>query len=194
MSNKTQVLPQPTSDLVVSYIQKFDQSQAIVERVLSKLFATFPENVLSEDVLLKVVVLNDLYRTGILATGRVAEHICQIKIDAPLKAGEPQLVHRIAHVQIRDKQRNNYSFATKYCAWHQPDHFPIFDSFVEQMLWTYRRQGGYSDFMRQDLWKYEVFMQAIVDFRNYYGLMNFALKDIDKFLWLAGNDYFPRAW
>lgn len=68
-------LPQPTGDLVKSLVETFDQSQVVVEKALAKLFRLYPDNTTPEDVLLKVVALNDLYRTGILATGRVAEHM-----------------------------------------------------------------------------------------------------------------------
>ena len=82
MTTKIWPLRQPTEDWVKSFVEDFDQSQVIVERALEKLFRLFPHNVTPEDVLLKVVSLNDLYRTGILATGRVA--LCvRIGLDTP---------------------------------------------------------------------------------------------------------------
>ena len=194
MTARTPQLPVPTEDLVKSYIYQFDQSQVVVERALSKLFGLFPENTASEDVLLKVVALNDLYRTGILATYKVAEHIVGLNIDPLLKARQPDVVDLIAHVRLGSKIRNNYSFATKYCAWHNSTEYPIFDSFVGQMLWSYRKQDKFSSFRRQDLWKYSQFKQVMADFREHYGLSTFDLKDIDKFLWLAGKAYYPASW
>lgn len=41
---------------------------------MARRFGLFPENTRLEEVLLKVVALNDLYRTGILATCPVAEN------------------------------------------------------------------------------------------------------------------------
>lgn len=194
MSTKLVRLPAPTPDLVQSYIRRFDETQAIVEHALSKLFHLFPENTALEDVLLKVVALNDLYRTGILATSKVAEHILQLNIDPLLKAGASEAVDRIARIQLGNKARNNYSFATKYCAWHNPKDYPIYDSFVEQMLWGYRKRDQFSPFQRQALWKYQEFKRVITRFREHYHLSAFALKDIDKFLWLAGKKYYPPAW
>lgn len=194
MTARTPQLPVPTEGLVKSYIHQFDQSQVVVERALSRLFGLFPENTAPEDVLLKVVALNDLYRTGILATYKVAEHIVGLNIDPLLKARQPDVVELIAHVRLGNKIRNNYSFATKYCAWHNSTEYPIFDGFVGQMLWSYRKQDKFSSFRRQDLWKYSQFKQVMADFREHYGLSTFDLKDIDKFLWLAGKAYYPAPW
>src|SRR5206468_1151652 len=107
-----------------------------------------------EDILLKVVALNDLYRTGILATYRVAEHIFQLNIDPLLEAGQSEAVARIARVQLGTVARNNYSFATKYCAWHNPDAYPIYDSYVDNLLWGYKKQDQFDTFQRQALRQY----------------------------------------
>lgn len=166
----------------------------MVERALSRLVPSFPRNKLFEDVLLKVVVINDLYRTGILATYKVAGHIAQLDIDPILEQGSPEAVDLVARVQIGDKTRNNYSFATKFCAWHNPEAYPIYDSFVDQVLWGYRAQDHFATFQRQDLRQYARFREVITVFREHYGLSGFSLKDIDKFLWLAGKQFYPATW
>ena len=43
-----------------------------------------------------------------------------------LKAGNPEIVDRIAKVQLSHKIRNNFSFASKYCHWHNPHGVPHF--------------------------------------------------------------------
>lgn len=194
MVTKITQLPHPTEDLVQSYIQQFDQTQTVVERSLTNLFRLFPENTALEDVLLKVVVLNDLYRTAIWATYQVAEHIVSLNIDPILWEGQSGAVDMIARVRLGDKTRNNYSFATKYCAWHNPSVYPIYDGFVDQMLWAYRKQDKFDTFYRQDLWKYDRFRQVISNFQTFYNLTEYDLKDIDKFLWLSGKTYFPASW
>ena len=194
MLNPSGKLPLPTPGFVASYISKFDSSQVAVERALSKLFTLFPNNDNLEDVLLKVVALNDLYRTGILATTQVAEHIFHLNIDPAIRAGQPQAVQMIARVSLSKGPRNNYSFATKYCSWHNSADYPIYDSFVDQMLWGYKKQDNFNNFHRQDLWQYERFKSIIVHFRDYYNLASFSIRDIDKFLWLAGQKYYPAPW
>lgn len=194
MPEESSQLPIPTPDLVQSYVPRYDETQAPVDRALAKLFGLFPENTRLEDVLLKVVALNDLYRTNILATYQVAEHIVHLDIDPLLGAGAEEAVGLVAHVQLGGKVRNNYSFATKYCAWHKPDDYPIYDSFVDQMLWGYRKQDAFTVFQRQALWDYCEFKRVMARFREHYHLAAFRLRDIEKFLWLAGKEYYPPAW
>jgi len=135
MPTKSVELPCPTPYLVASYVETFNQKQAVVERALTKLFTLFPENIQLEHVLIKVVALNDLYRTGILATFQVAEHVFRLNIDQIIKEGKSEAVELIGHVHLGKGTRKNYSFATKYCAWHNPEVYPMYDSFVDQMLW-----------------------------------------------------------
>lgn len=61
-------LPQPTAKLVASYTRRFDRDQRVVEQALAKLFRVFARNSVFDEVLLKVVVLNDLYRTNIFVS------------------------------------------------------------------------------------------------------------------------------
>jgi len=71
-----------------------------------------------------------------------------------------------------------------------PSAYPIYDGFVDQILWTYNKQDKFDTFLRQDSWKYHRFRQIVDNFRMHYELTEFDLKDIDKFLWLAGKDYY----
>ena len=179
-------------DEIESRLQEFDATELDAERTLEKLFRLYPSNTIFEDVLPKVLVLNHQYSTGILATAHVARHIVSKQIDPLLRQGNPDVVGQIAVVQLRVKPRNNYSFATKYCAWHNPCAYPIYDSFVERMLWTYRKQDGFCSFQKQDLWEYGRFRQIVESFRTYYGLTAYTLKEIDKFLCAPGQVHFPR--
>jgi hypothetical protein len=194
MASPTKALPQPSASLVDAYIHQFDTSQVVVEQALAKLFAAFPRNTALDEVLLKVVSLNDIYRTGILATYKVAEQIHQSNIDPLLAQGDPEVVHRIAHVTLGAKVRNNYSFATKYCAWHNRDTYPIYDSFVDGMLWAYQNRDRFAKFRRYELWRYHTFVDVIGQFRAFYSLQAYSLTDLDKFLWLAGKEHYPAAW
>jgi hypothetical protein len=54
---------------------------------------------------------------------------------------KPDLIERIANVEISGKRRRNYSFATKYCNFRRPDVYPIYDSLVAGVLNVLLRQG-----------------------------------------------------
>lgn len=180
-------LPSPTHELVRQYAEQFDKSEKVVESALRRLVDFLPANTQVEDILLKVVAINALYSTQIYSPRPVAEHILKARIDDMLSRGDTEAVERIRVVQFGDKTRNNYSFASKYCAWHNPDSYPIYDGFVDQTLWGYRKRDGFARFQRQNLWRYAEFKQIVVAFREHYALQDVCFRDIDKFLWSVGQ-------
>jgi hypothetical protein len=99
-------------------------------------------------------------------------------------------VDAIANVQFKGKNRRFYSFATKYCSWHRPERYPIFDSRVLVSLCAYRKQYSFARFIQDDLWDYRKFRAIIEDFRIRFHLEDFSFKDIDKFLYQTGSEYF----
>jgi len=184
----------PTVSLVSRYLMRYRQKSEDVttDEAISKLFQTFPRNSQLEEVLLKVVALNDLYNTNILATTLMAKHICGLNIDSQLEQKSPELVNAIALLKVGSKTRRNYSFASKYCSWHMLDAYPIYDSFVERLIWAYQKFYPFTRFKRGELQDYPRYKEIIEAFRNHYGLTQFSFKELDKFLWLYGKDYADR--
>ena len=101
------------------------------------------------------------------------------------------MVNTLAKVLIRQKTKNFYSFASKYCSHHRPEHFPIYDSYVDKMLMHFSRVSGSASFHKADLKQYERFVQIIGEFQRHFGLQEFSLREIDIYLWLAGKKSFP---
>lgn len=186
----------PTPELVRDYVGKFDDPTSQTgqtDLALKKLFAAYPGNEDLSDVLLKVSALNALYATNIYAIFQVAKHIHNLRIDDRLEAQDQTLVEDIARVQVSDnKKRRNYSFATKYCSWHSPEAFPIYDSFVDNLLWRYTQQDTFFDadrIGRYDFWyNYPTFVRILFAFRNHYALQHVTIRQIDKFLWLYARE------
>ncbi len=171
------------------------KNYTLQEKSLNKLFLKLcPKNKKIEDVLLKVSALNDFYSTNIYDTYSVAENIIKNNIDRPLAAGNLDIVNKIARVSVKRKTINFYSFATKYCSHHRPKFYPIYDSYVDKMLWYYRKRDQFSDFKRKSLKEYPVFIEAINQFKKFYRLNKFKLRDIDNFLWMTGKEYFPNRY
>jgi hypothetical protein len=181
-------LRKPTPDLVEAACKEFDHYNDLAERTLDLLFKQFPNNVELPHVLLKVVTLNGLYSTQIFAMQDVAHHIqeCGAEVDSAFTAGSAEIVDKIARVTIKatGKVRNNYSFATKYCSWHNPDVFPIWDARVDRYLWRLQKQEHFAGCLKRnsDLWEYPTFREAIANFRSFYGLAAFPYKQLDKYL------------
>jgi hypothetical protein len=107
-----------------------------------------------------------------------------------LAQGSLDVIDEIAVITLKGKKKRNYSFATKYCSWHRPDVYPIFDSYVERLLWTYRQQDRFAEFKRGESWHYPHYKEIIERFRAYYDLGQFSFKELDKFLWLYGIEVF----
>jgi hypothetical protein len=115
-------------------------------------------------------------------------------IDQRLKSRDLLLVNELALITIKEKQKNFYSFASKYCSHHVPEAFPIYDSFVEKMLLYHASADGFTLFKKADLKQYSSFVQIIMAFQKFYGLEKFSVRQIDVFLWLAGKEIFPRIY
>lgn len=193
------MIENPTNKLLEEYIDKFnhDNRYKSADDAIINLFAAFPFNKKLEDILLKISVINDLYSTNIYGTFKMAEHILHLNIDEQLKKGSPYLVNNIATGHgIKTKKNNTelnfYSFATKYCNWHNQESYAIYDSFVEKVLLAYKTKDNFSDFKQTDLKDFIKFKKIIIDFKNHYGLTKFNLKEIDKFLWFYGKKKFPE--
>ncbi len=143
-----------------------------------------PNNTTIESILLKVSALNDFYSTNIFDTYTVAKHILSCKIDAELEKGDVNLVNKIAPVTMSGKTRNFYSFASKYCSHHNPEIYPIYDSYVEKMLMYFKKKDKFPRFKKDDLKEYNTFLRTIQAFKIFYHLDGFSLRQIDIYLWL----------
>lgn len=192
------ILDKPTNKLLDRYIAKFqnDKQYASEDNAIINLFSAFPNNKRLEDIRLKVSVINDLYSTNIFSGYKLALHIQSLNIDAKLKNGNPEVVNEIStghgiRTKNSNKEINFYSFATKYCNWHNQESFAIFDSFVEKVLMAYKRQDRFYDFKNDDLRDFGKLKIIINAFAEYYQLKGKNLKEIDKFLWIYGKEKFP---
>lgn len=189
-------IPTPSNIEVDKYLDLWDALDNYVaqESSLRKLFTkTYPRNESMDDILIKVCSLNDFYSTNIFDPFRVAKHILDLKIDEKLEKIDIEIVNQIAKVKMNgDKIKNFYSFATKYCSHHKPQEYPIYDSYVEKILIHFK--NDFCRFHKDELKHYTRYKDILLEFRRYYKLEKYDLKQIDKYLWQAGKDYFPRKY
>ena len=191
------VLPKPCKEEVKKYLEKWDslENYVLQENALDKLFfKTYPENNDIDDILIKASSLNDFYSTNIFSIFSVAKHIWSLKIDERLKSNDETLVNDIANVNINGKNKNFYSFATKYCSHHNPINFPIYDSYVEKVLWYFKKKHSFTDFKKENLKEYSKFKKVLISFKKFYDIDEYNLKDIDRYIWQLGKEYFPNKY
>lgn len=190
-------IPKPSKTEVEQYLNKWDslENYVLQESALDKLFFdTYPNNADINDILIKASVLNDFYSTNIFSIFPVAKHILNLDIDSRLKRGDETLVNDIANISINGKTKNFYSFATKYCSHHFPKIFPIYDSYVEKVLMYFQKKDNFSKFKKEDLKNYKIFKDTLINFKKFYNIDEYNLKDIDRYIWQLGKDYFPKKY
>ncbi|MDD5527553.1 MAG: hypothetical protein PHO56_01075 [Patescibacteria group bacterium] len=188
----------PSQEEVEYYLKLWDslENYTLQESSLRKLFTkTYPSNNDLDDVLIKVCSLNDFYSTNIFSPFTVAKHIVKLKIDDNLKQNDLTIVNKIARIEMNGgNTKNFYSFATKYCSHHKPAVYPIYDSYVDQMLVYCKNKDNFDFFSKEDLKVYVQYKKILENFRKFYELEMFDLKQIDKYLWQAGKKYFPKKY
>lgn len=190
----------PTPFLVKKYIKKFDKENRLAEQAIGKLLQKFPENKKIEEVLWKVSIIDGLYRTNldrIDASGvlKMARRIFKLHIDQKLKAGDLRMVDKISRGHNIKRGRKGircYSFATKYCNWHNQTAYPIYDTNAENAIIDYTKKirDGFPklNFPKTDLKNIKRLKEVILCFQNYCGLNKFSLKEMDKFLYTHGKE------
>ena len=188
-------LPEPAMDFVLSKINQFEDDNRPLESGLTELIKGFPKNEDLGHVMVKVAAINSLYSTQIWGVREVAKVIHASGIDPKLESGSHEAVIAIMRVEYSGIPRYNYSFATKYCNWHQPERFPIFDSRVDFCLRSYQAKDRFAEtnFTGNDLYDYERFSQIVKEFQTHYDLESLSLKKLDEFLYQLGDEYFSAA-
>lgn len=116
----------------------------------------------------------------------------------------------------KDDEREYFSFATKFCSHHDPSGklFPIYDQFVADLLCSYSKANipgvedrQFYDYSRikddleitfkgrhvltkNKLRHAKVFKDVVEQFQRKYDLEDFSFKQIDRFLWQYGKEYY----
>lgn len=119
--------------------------------LLKNIIAKYPKNDDIYNIAAKVSVVNLTSSTQLsqhsakLSLYEIAEIILEQKIDDDIKYGNPEVVNRIA-AKCKEKGVNLFSFASKYCFYHNvyvyhQDDFSIFDSVVATHLHLYATES-----------------------------------------------------
>ena len=172
-------VPQPSVELIDYYLDewnKLEDYKSQEDAIDEIFFGKYNSNDNLQNILIKASILNDFYSTNIYKIYPVAKHILSLNIDERLKQGDTTLVNDIASINIGGKEKNFYSFASKYCSHHNPLAFPIYDSYVHKVLMYYKRADGFFEFAEEDLKNYPKFKEILIKFREFYKLDRYNLK------------------
>ena len=174
------------------YIARFDIKNQIDERAICFLFDLFPYNKEYSQVVAKVAELNALYSAGIPQKdiSSVGKHIMSIdNLDELFRKGEMKAVDRIG--QTENGINNAYVFASKYCSFHNPTEYLMFDSYGWYAMYRIAKENGLrvqlSKEIRSDYTGYKKYKDCVDEFLKKLEV-SYDYKNIDKFLWLYGKE------
>ena len=198
----SQKLLEPSRDQMYEYHAKWDGNAyvgyRIQEDVLNGIWRKYPKNINIKEIEVKVNTLNLYYSPSVIATNKMARHIYSIKdIDNRLSKGDLSLVKIIAHLKLENgKERDFYSFATKYCSFHAPNKYPIYDSYVQDLLYKFQKKYKFYPCIIThksitDYSQYPEYKKIVDCFITRFEL-NCSYKELDQYLWTMGKEEFPR--
>ena len=158
---------------------------ALQEKVLADIFTKYPNNTTLAEVILKVNLLNAFYSTGILDVDTVARHIVTQHVDTDIQNGNVAVIDKIARVKHNGKCWNHFSFATKYCSFHQPQKFPIFDSFIAECFSQLSKNNYFQkEFSKNTIRNdYSDFKKFYDEFMTKQPALPQDYKEVDRYLW-----------
>lgn len=172
---------------------KFGGKYPRQEKLLKKLFSKLPNNKKLRNVLLKVSKLNCYYSTRIHDIYPVVQHIVNITtFDERIRKSKPdaKLVKNLYWNRTSSGKKRLYSFATKYCSFHNPNVYPIFDRCVVDALSAINKKFNFADFTKTGLHKdkdYEEYCKIYKKFISRFKLKGLTYKQIDHYLWHLGK-------
>ena len=194
--------------IIKKSICEFNSTENDKERTLEFVFSDHRNDRL-EVVLTQVVLLNEFYSTRLNSNksgskdGRkqpmdvvaMAHHIIAWSDFSEYCMSEDsnKRFKAVEYIRKTSKEyQDAYSFATKYCSWHNPNHYPICDSYSKGMLYYLGREGilPCERFTQDALKEYGYFCQIYDMLINY--LENncnkkIGCRELDKFLWYYGK-------
>lgn len=180
-------MPPDPATAIEAEIAAFDSEESTVEETVRTLLTAFPHNREFTHVHLKVIAISQLYRARVLNIDAepLAQYITSLDLDNLLAAGSPKvvgLIHDCTTTRLK-----SYSFATKFCSWHNQAAYSLWDYNVDEALWAYKSKDKFAKFKRKELLDYARLVEIVKEFRDFYGLQRHSLKNIDKFLWRVGD-------
>jgi hypothetical protein len=164
---------------------------SIADMAIQKVVEGMPNNTSLPEVIAKVSIIKSLYVTPFYDVMSLSEHIINNSgFDLYLDSGNPKSVEivRSGHgirLKKTGKEIDLYSFATKYCSFHNPEAYPIFYGFVGDLLFRLNLQYGWiSKLYKYELNDYSKFKNLLDCFVNYFEIGLHGYKMLDQGIWV----------
>lgn len=186
------------NELKKHYNMDFDEIRTGEELLNNTFDKLKEENVQLKDVQSAVILLDSIYHTQLsrlAAIFAISENIYNMikkenLIEEIMNPEKPENI--VSKIASAGEKNNNYSFATKFCNRLNPKSFPIYDQYVDELLWKYYKAEDNcfnEKFYRKDLKKYSDFFKTYKTFKECFCLDELNYKQIDEFMWTYGKIY-----
>lgn len=147
----------------------------IANNLLTKFFKNKSSNYSREDILIKILLIDSLYKTNLKDPISLAEHISSLNyLPEEIKSGDSLAVDKVANFN----GKNLLSFSSKFCHFHNKECYPIYDKYVCVAL---KNLIGWKDKRT-----YKNFLEGTDKLREYNHIQDVSFEDLDKYLWLYG--------
>ena len=179
----------PIEGIVQDYFNKFKGQEGyfVEDNRALHYFQLNHTNTDQQDVLIKVRQIRDNELITQEAEDAMVEHIVALDVDDNLQSIDNQVVMDIARMNFKGQPRFYYSFATRYCCYHHPEDYPIYDLLIEQFLRLYYRRNHGSAIEDHQLLEYDSFKTLMGDYFNAFKLPLSSYWELDKFIWTYGK-------
>ncbi len=199
-----EIINEPSDTEVKRWLKEWDgmSRYTLQEEALSLIVDTCKGNTSLKCILAKVMALDSFYSTNLYYQIEMAERIKSISdFDDRVQRGDLSLVENISVLEYEKeiekekvcKTKNCISFASKYCNWHNKEAYPIYDSYVRDVLAYLRTTFTKLNYDPKKLTEYVHFHAAIEEIREVYNL-HYSMKDMDRYLWTLGKKCFPKQY
>ena len=179
----------PIETIIKPHFEKFvGQSGYFIEN--TRTYNYFKANAANDDlqtILLKVGDVREPELAQARAEDAMAEHILSLNIDDQLAAADTQVVMDIANLDFRGERRYFYAFASRYCCYHFPKDYPIYDPTIEQLLKLFFKRNQDRKLSKDEILNYSSFKELMVVYKDNFHLPLETFWGLDKFIWTHGK-------
>lgn len=159
----------------------------IVYDLISHEFERFKKNTDMRELAYKIELVNKLFNCNLRVNkGSVAEELIKIKIDTQINSVDPVvLVNKIADLLKKKFKRRHLVFASKYCHFHQPKRFPMYDNFARRGL-SHLFGKKFKEY-EKNYGKFKIDLDKILlAIESKFGWQS-NYKELDEYLWIYGQ-------
>lgn len=173
--------------------KKFRKEYSVIDNALCNLFRVMNKNDMDE-VMIKVTALNELYSTNINGVKNleiIAEIIYNTEgLDKMIKDGDMNAVDIIG--QTKEGINNAYVFASKYCSFHEPNKYLIFDACswlaLRNICKEYQFETQLTKNPTMNFEAYKLYCEAVHELIKKFSI-TCSYKEIDEYLWMTGDEF-----